>query len=108
MACPSGDANPTLTGAWGAVVSTSDLTATYATAATPASVIGDYAIVPTAVDSTPSTIGNYNVIPVNGKLTIGKRSEERRVGKEGRPQGGAHPSKKKKKGGLVRRARTST
>ena len=51
------------------------ITATYSTMATPASPVGQYAIVPAAVDSVPSTLNNYSVTLVNGTLTVTKANQ---------------------------------
>src|SRR5205085_12015477 len=48
------------------------ITASYSTAATAAGPAGSYDIVPAAVDSDPSTLGNYTVMLVKGTLSIGK------------------------------------
>src|SRR5207244_6902947 len=44
----------------------------YSTVATAASHVGTYAIVPTAVDSSPSKLSNYDVTLVNGTLIVTK------------------------------------
>ncbi|WP_255358592.1 MBG domain-containing protein, partial [Terrabacter sp. Root181] len=67
-----GSANPTLTGTITGTQNGDAITATYATTATAASNVGTYTIVPTAVDSTPATLANYQVTLVNGSLTITK------------------------------------
>jgi hypothetical protein len=65
-----GSANPELTGAIVGIKNGDGITASYSTSATPASNVGGYDIVPTAVDATPAKLGNYTVSLVNGKLTI--------------------------------------
>jgi subtilisin-like proprotein convertase family protein len=63
-----GDANPTFTGTITGIKNSESISATYATSATVSSVVGSYAIVPTAVGT---TLGNYTITTVNGTLTIG-------------------------------------
>ncbi|KRB43108.1 hypothetical protein ASD90_22290 [Terrabacter sp. Root181] len=65
-----GSANPTLTGTITGIKNSDGITATYATTATAASSVGSYSIVPTAVDSTPATLANYQVTLVNGSLSV--------------------------------------
>lgn len=67
-----GDTNPSFTGAIVGIKNGDAITDTYITEATAASPVGAYAIVPAAIDSTPSTLGNYTVNLVNGTLTIAK------------------------------------
>ncbi len=64
-------ANPALTGTITGLKNGDAITATYSTSATTASPVGTYAIVPAAVDSSPSRLGNYKVTLVNGTLTVG-------------------------------------
>jgi hypothetical protein len=64
-----GDANPAFTGTVTGVKNGENITATFATTATPASVVGSYPIVPTPVDPT-NKLGNYTVTSVNGALTV--------------------------------------
>ena len=66
-----GEANPVFTGVLTGVQSGDDITATYASAATAASAVGTYAIVPTLVDP-DGRLGNYTVAVVNGTLTVGQ------------------------------------
>ena len=67
-----GDANLVLTGTITGIKNGDGITATYSTTATAASPVGTYVIVPTAVDSNSSTLGNYDVAFVDGTLTITK------------------------------------
>lgn len=69
-----GTANPTFTGTITGLQNGDAITATYSTTITNTTPVGTYlnAIVPAAVDSTPSTLGNYNVSLINGTLTITK------------------------------------
>lgn len=62
-----GAANPAFTGTVGATQNSDVITATYATAATPASSIGTYNIVPAPAGA---ALANYNVTLVNGTLTV--------------------------------------
>jgi hypothetical protein len=63
-------ANPALTGTVSGLKNGDSITAAYSTSATAASPVGTYAIVPAAVDSSPSKLGNYKVTLVNGTLTV--------------------------------------
>jgi hypothetical protein len=65
-----GAANPALTGAIVGIANGDPITATYATAATPASPIGSYAIVPTLSDRGTGKLSNYTPTIYNGTLTI--------------------------------------
>ena len=67
-----GDDNPTLTGSIVGLKNGDGITASYSTGATAASDVGDYAIVPAAVDASPAKLGNYDVTLDNGALTITK------------------------------------
>ncbi|MBZ5533572.1 MAG: beta-propeller fold lactonase family protein [Acidobacteriia bacterium] len=64
-----GDPNPAFTGTITGLLNGDNITATYASAATPASSVGSYAIVPTLVDPT-GKLGNYTVTSNNGTLTV--------------------------------------
>jgi hypothetical protein len=66
---PYGAANPALTGALIGVQSGDNITATYATAATPTNGIGSYSIVPTLNDPA-NKLTNYSVTVSNGTLTV--------------------------------------
>src|SRR5205085_10939319 len=74
-ALPICDANPALTGSIVGLKNGDGITASYSTGATTASAVGPYAIVPAAVDSSPATLGNYDVTLVNGTLTVGKATD---------------------------------
>ncbi|WP_392544136.1 MBG domain-containing protein [Oryzobacter telluris] len=65
-----GEANPVLTGSIVGLKNTDAITASYSASATVASSVGNYAIMPTAVDSSPTKLGNYTVTLVNGNLAI--------------------------------------
>src|SRR5438105_1063905 len=65
-------ANTTLTGTITGIQNSDNITASYSTSATAASAVGTYTIVPAAVDSTPSTLGNYSVTLVSGTLNVTK------------------------------------
>src|SRR5579862_3990393 len=84
-----GAANPTLTGVITGIQNSDNISATYATSATPSSPVGNYSITPTVADPS-SKLGNYSLTVTNGTLMVGKaplvvtpanvsRSEERRV-----------------------------
>jgi uncharacterized membrane protein len=64
-----GAANPVFTGTITGIQNADNITATYATAATPASPVGMYAIVPTLVDP-GGKLGNYAVTLNKGTLTV--------------------------------------
>jgi 6-phosphogluconolactonase (cycloisomerase 2 family) len=64
-----GSANPAFTGTITGLLPGDSITATYASAATAASPVGDYPIVPTLVDPLGQLV-NYTVSVVNGDLTV--------------------------------------
>jgi len=66
-----GDANPVFTGVVSGVVNGDGITATYATAATPGTAVGPYAITAALVDPNAKA-GNYTVTLTNATLTITK------------------------------------
>ncbi|MGN6377658.1 MAG: MBG domain-containing protein, partial [Gaiellales bacterium] len=63
-------ANPMLTGILSGLKNGDAITAMYSTSATTSSPVGTYTIAPAAVDSSPSTLGNYSLTLVNGTLTV--------------------------------------
>src|SRR5581483_7639384 len=86
-----GDVNPTFTGNITGIQNNDNLNATYATAATPGSPVGTYAIVPTLVD--PSGISsNYNVTLVNGTLTVNQAPLSVTANSTSRTYGAANPA----------------
>jgi len=66
-----GDPNPAFTGTVTGLKNGDNITATYASTATPASPVGNYPIVPTLVDPT-AKLGNYTVTSNNGTLTVNR------------------------------------
>ena len=64
-----GDANPAFTGTISGIKNGDNITATFASPATPASAVGTFGIVPTLVDPT-AKLGNYAVTSNNGVLSI--------------------------------------
>jgi hypothetical protein len=64
-----GSANPVFTGTLTGLVNGDDITATYATIATASSAAGSYPITATLSDP-DNRLSNYNVISVNGTLTV--------------------------------------
>jgi hypothetical protein len=62
-----GAPNPTFTGTITGAVNGDSFTESFATAATPASIVGSYPIVPSV---TGANLANYAVTPTNGALTI--------------------------------------
>src|ERR1700735_4549517 len=66
-----GAANPVFTASASGALSGDTFTLTASTVATASSAVGTYSIVPAA---TGANLANYNVVYVNGTLTIGKAS----------------------------------
>ena len=64
-----GVANPAFTGMITGIQNNDNITATYATTATPSSSIGIYQITPTLVDPS-GKLSNYNVSTINGTLNV--------------------------------------
>jgi hypothetical protein len=64
-----GQSNPTFTGSIAGLKNGDNITATYASSATPSSPVGAYSIVPTLSDPN-SRLGNYSVTTNNGSLTV--------------------------------------
>jgi hypothetical protein len=64
-----GDANPAFTATFTGLRNTDNITASFTTAATPASAVGAFLIVPAPVDPT-NKLGNYTVTLSNGTLTV--------------------------------------
>jgi hypothetical protein len=62
-----GAQNPTFAGTVSGAVNGDTFTESFATTATPASIVGSYTIVPSV---TGAHIGNYSVTPTNGTLTV--------------------------------------
>src|SRR5205807_146495 len=65
-----GDGNPPPTGTLTGLKNGDGVTAAYSIAATAASDVGSYPITPAAVDSAPSTLGNYDLTLVSGSLSV--------------------------------------
>jgi hypothetical protein len=87
-----GDANPTLTGILVGLKPGDAITATYSTVATTTSSVGNYAIVPAAVDSTPAKLANYTVTLNNGSLSVTKASLTIKADDKTKLVGAANPS----------------
>jgi 6-phosphogluconolactonase (cycloisomerase 2 family) len=68
-----GDPNPAFTGTIAGLKNADNITATFASAATAASAVGGYPIVPTLADPT-AKLSNYNVTSNNGTLTVNPAS----------------------------------
>lgn len=64
-----GDPNPPFSGTITGLKNGDNITASYASAATPASAVGTFAIVPTLADPT-AKLANYSVTSSNGTLTV--------------------------------------
>src|SRR5207244_2203090 len=86
-----GDPNPALDGVITGIKNGDNITATYATAATPASAVGTYSIVPTLVDP-DGKLGNYTVTSTNGTLTITKATLTVTADDQTRIYGDANPA----------------
>jgi hypothetical protein len=65
-----GDPNPAFSGTIAGIKNGDNITATYASPATPASSIGTYAIIPTVSDNGTGALKNYVVTLNNGSLTV--------------------------------------
>ncbi|HWG86854.1 MAG TPA: MBG domain-containing protein, partial [Candidatus Acidoferrales bacterium] len=65
-----GDPNPVFTGTITGIVNGDNITATYASVATPASPVGTYPIVPTLSDNGTGALAHYQVVINNGTLTV--------------------------------------
>jgi hypothetical protein len=65
-----GDANPAFTATPIGLKNGDAITATASSPATPASVVGSFAIVPAAIDAPTPKLGNYTVTLTNGTLAI--------------------------------------
>lgn len=66
---PYGANNPVFTGTITGLLNTDPISATFISAATPASLVGTSAIVPTLLGA-PSVLGNYAISVVNGTLNV--------------------------------------
>jgi hypothetical protein len=86
-----GDANPTFTGSITGIKNADDITAGYATSATPASSVGTYDIAPSLSDP-DSKLGNYTVTVVDGTLTITKAPLTVMADDASREYGDSNPS----------------
>jgi 6-phosphogluconolactonase (cycloisomerase 2 family) len=85
-----GDANPAFTGTLNGIKNGDNITATFASAATSASGVGTFSIVPTLVDPT-TKLGNYTVTSTNGTLTVGPAPLTVTGGNATRPYGDPNP-----------------
>lgn len=86
-----GDANPTLTGSITGIQNNDAITATYTSAADPASDVGSYAIVPTLVDG-GNKLTNYAVTTTNGALTVTRAPLTIAAANASRLYGAANPT----------------
>jgi len=68
-----GDPNPVLNGTIVGIKNADNITATFVTAATPASSVGTYPITSALADPN-NKLGNYSVTPINGTLTVNQAS----------------------------------
>ena len=86
-----GAANPALTGTVAGVVSGDAITASYSTAATPASAVGIYPITATLNDPN-NKLANYSVTTTTGTLTVNKAALTVTVDSKSRAYGAANPA----------------
>jgi 6-phosphogluconolactonase (cycloisomerase 2 family) len=86
-----GDPNPVFTGAITGLKNADNITASFATAATPASAVGTFVIVPTLIDPT-GKLGNYTVTSTNGTLTINRAPLTVAAASVARTFGAANPA----------------
>jgi hypothetical protein len=86
-----GQTNPVLGGQLSGVVNNDDITASYQTAATPVSGVGDYDIIPT-LNNTDGRLANYAVTITQGTLTITPASLLVAADSASRIYGQANPS----------------
>jgi 6-phosphogluconolactonase (cycloisomerase 2 family) len=86
-----GDPNPAFSGTITGIKNGDNITASFATAATPASAVGTFAIVPTLVDPT-AKLGNYTVTSTNGTLTINRSPLTVAAANVARTFGAANPT----------------
>ena len=86
-----GDPNPVLTGTITGIQNGDNITASFATAATPASAVGSFAIVPTLIDPT-AKLGNYTVTSINGTLIVNRAPLTVAAANAARTFGAANPA----------------
>ena len=86
-----GDPNPVFTGTITGVKNGDNITATYASTATPTSVVGTYSIVPTLSDNGTGALANYTVVINNGVLTVNQAPLTVSVANATRLYGAANP-----------------
>ncbi len=86
-----GAANPPLTGTLTGLQNGDAITATFSTAATPASPVGPYSIVPALADPA-NKLANYTVSATNGTLTISPAALTVTAGNAARVYGAANPA----------------
>ena len=86
-----GDPNPVFTGTITGVKNGDNITATYASTATPTSVVGTYSIVPTLSDNGTGALANYTVVINNGVLTVNQAPLTVSVANATRLYGAADP-----------------
>ena len=84
-----GVANPTFTGTYTGAVGSDSFTVTGSTTATTTSPVGSYPIVPVA---TGTNLANYNVVYVNGTLTVGQATLTVTAANATRAYGVANPT----------------
>ncbi|WP_409513311.1 MBG domain-containing protein [Edaphobacter aggregans] len=83
-----GAPNPVLTASGAGALSSDSFTYTATTAAVPSSPLGTYSIVPAV---TGANLGNYNVVYVNGTLTVGQATLTVTAGNASRAYGAPNP-----------------
>ncbi|HKW74951.1 MAG TPA: MBG domain-containing protein, partial [Terriglobales bacterium] len=87
-----GDANPVFTGTITGIQNGDNITATYASTATPTSAVGTYAIVPTLSDNGTGALANYTVVVNNGTLTVNQAPLTVTAANASRLYGAANPA----------------
>lgn len=86
-----GDANPSFTGTITGVRTGDNISATYASGATEASLVGTYGIIPTLVDP-ESKLDNYNLTSSDGTLTVIRAQLTIRAENQIKTYGDANPA----------------
>src|SRR5207247_4378254 len=102
-----GDPNPAFTGIITGIKNVDNITAIYASAATAASPVGTYPIVPTLVDP-DHKLSNYVVTSSNGKLTINPAPLSVVVDAKTRIYGDSNPTLTGTLSGVIGRDHVST
>jgi hypothetical protein len=86
-----GAVNPAFTGSIAGIQNGDNITASYSTAATQASPVGSYSIVPTVGDGGSNKISNYSMTITNGTLTVTPATLTVKAADATRSYGAANP-----------------